>query len=134
MGFRSSVSLLPAIQATGLWLLPRRVCSPAERASLCWTHSRTRRYPVIDNQTLREVKLRIMGVLFIDQIPDARDVVLIALADVCGIFSSLLSSRELATITPRIRQISKLDLIAREVASAVREIESSLVSAMVLRS
>ena len=40
MGFRSSVSLLPAIQATGLWLLPRRVCSPAERASLCWTHSR----------------------------------------------------------------------------------------------
>ena len=44
MGFRSSVSLLPAIQATGLWLLPRRVCSPAERASLCWTHSRKRRF------------------------------------------------------------------------------------------
>ena len=43
MGFRSSVSLLPAIQATGLWLLPRRVCSPAERASLCWTHSRISR-------------------------------------------------------------------------------------------
>ena len=41
MGFSSSVSLLPAIQATGLWLLPRRVCSPAERASLCWTHPRT---------------------------------------------------------------------------------------------
>ena len=37
MGFRSSVSLLPAIQTTGLWLLPRRA-SPAERASLCWTH------------------------------------------------------------------------------------------------
>ena len=91
----------------------------------------TRRYPVIDNQTLREVKLRIMEVLFTDQIPDSRDIVLIALADVCGIFSSLLSSRELKTVTPRIRQISKLDLIAREVASAVREIESSLAFAMV---
>ena len=86
---------------------------------------------VIDNQTLREVKLRIMEVLFTDQIPDVRDVVLIALADVCGIFSSLLSSRELKQVTPRIRQISKLDLIAREVASAVREIESSLAFAMV---
>ena len=28
MGFRSSFSLLPAIHATGLWLLPRRVCPP----------------------------------------------------------------------------------------------------------
>ena len=48
MGFRSSVSLLPAIQATGLWLLPRRVCSPAERASLCWTHFRTHQCSYID--------------------------------------------------------------------------------------
>ena len=28
MGFSSSVSLLPAIQTTGLWLLPRRVYPP----------------------------------------------------------------------------------------------------------
>src|SRR6516164_8605983 len=28
MGFRSSVSLLPAIQAARLWLLPRRDCLP----------------------------------------------------------------------------------------------------------
>ena len=101
-----------------------------EQGRFLWVFH-TRRYPVIDNQTLREVKLRIMEVLFTDQIPDARDIVLIALADVCGIFSSLLSSRELKTVTPRIRQISKLDLIAREVASAVREIESSLAFAMV---
>ena len=101
-----------------------------EQGRFLWVFH-TRRYPVIDNQTLREVKLRIMEVLLTDQIPDARDVVLIALADVCGIFSSLLSSRELKQVTPRIRQISKLDLIAREVASAVREIESSLAFAMV---
>ena len=101
-----------------------------EQGRFLWVFH-TRRYPVIDNQTLREVKLRIMEVLFTDQIPDARDVILIALADVCGIFASLLSSRELKTVTPRIRQISKLDLIAREVTSAVREIESSLAFAMV---
>ena len=101
-----------------------------EQGRFLWVFH-TRRYPVIDNQTLREVKLRIMEVLFTDQIPDVRDVILIALADVCGIFASLLSSRELKTVTPRIRQISKLDLIAREVTSAVREIESSLAFAMV---
>ena len=28
MGFRVSVSLLPATRVTGLWLLPRRACLP----------------------------------------------------------------------------------------------------------
>ena len=32
----SSFSLLPAIHATGLWLLPRRVCPPLNALSLCW--------------------------------------------------------------------------------------------------
>ena len=55
----------------------------------------TRRYPVIDDQPVQEVKLRIMGVLFSDEIPDARDIVIISLSDACGIFRGLLSSREL---------------------------------------
>ena len=118
------------IRERSLGRLVNRGILREEQGRFLWVFH-TRRYPVIDNQTLREVKLRIMEVLFTDQIPDVRDIVLIALADVCGIFSSLLSSRELKQVTPRIRQISKLDLIAREVASAVREIESSLAFAMV---
>ena len=41
MGFRESVSLLPAIQATRLLTPPLAGLSPAEHASLCWTHNRT---------------------------------------------------------------------------------------------
>src|SRR5262249_27674280 len=41
MGFRSSVSLLPAIQATRLLAFASAGLSPAERASLGWTHIRT---------------------------------------------------------------------------------------------
>ena len=33
-----------------------------------------RRYPIIDNKAVQEVKLRIMGVLFSDEIPDVRDI------------------------------------------------------------
>ena len=47
---------------------------------------RSRRYPAIDGKAVREVKLRIMEVLFSDAIPDPRDVVIICLADACGIF------------------------------------------------
>src|SRR6202011_1283392 len=39
MGFRSLVSLLPAIQATRLLALASAGLSPAERASLHWTHN-----------------------------------------------------------------------------------------------
>ena len=45
-----------------------------------------RRYPIIDNTAEREVKLRIMEVLFSDQIPGPRDVVIIGLAHACDIF------------------------------------------------
>src|ERR1700730_5329012 len=41
MGFRSLVSLLPTIQATRLLAFALAGLSPAERASLNWTHSRS---------------------------------------------------------------------------------------------
>ena len=90
----------------------------------------TRRYPVINNQTIQEVKLRIMAVLFSNEIPDVRDIIIISLADVCDIFRTLLSRRELQGVTHRIEQVRKMDLIGREVSKAVRDIESSLAVAM----
>ena len=55
----------------------------------------SRRYPIIDNTAEREVKLRIMEVLFSDEIPGPRDVVIIGLAHACDIFKEILSAREL---------------------------------------
>ena len=57
---------------------------------------------MIDGQAQREVKTRIMGVLFSDEIPDPRDVMIICLADACGIFGELLSKEELAQASARI--------------------------------
>ena len=71
--------------------------------------------PVIDGKAEREVKLRIMEVLFSDVIPTPRDVVIICLSDACGIFSELLSKRELRHVTPRIDLIRRMDLIGRAV-------------------
>lgn len=41
MGFRSLISLLSAIQATGLLAFTLAGLFPAEHASLGWTHNRT---------------------------------------------------------------------------------------------
>ena len=91
---------------------------------------RSRRYPMIDGQAEREVKLRIMGVLFSDDIPDPRDVVIICLADACGIFKELLSKRELEQAAPRIEQVRKLDLIGQAMTQAIHDIELSVAASV----
>ncbi len=90
---------------------------------------RSRRYPTIDGRAEREVKLRIMGVLLSDEIPDPRDIVIICLCDSCGIFNDLLSARELEHARNRIDQVRKLDLIGQAVAKSVWEIQASLAMA-----
>ena len=84
---------------------------------------RSRRYPVIDGTEEREVKLRILGVLLSDEIPDPRDIVIICLADACGLLRMLLPKRELEAVRDRIEQVRKLDLIGQAMAQAIHDIE-----------
>ena len=91
---------------------------------------RSRRYPLVDGKAEREVKLRIMEVLFSDMIPTPRDVVIICLADACGIFSELLSKREVRLALPRIELIRGMDLIGRAVTDAIWDIDVSLTRAV----
>ncbi len=91
---------------------------------------KSRRYPTIDGEAQREVKLRIMGVLFSDEIPDPRDIVIINLADACGIFRSILSSEEVERVTPRIEQVKRLDLIGQAMTQAIQDIEMIIASSL----
>ena len=92
---------------------------------------RSRRYPLVDGKAEREVKLRIMEVLFSDQIPAPRDVVIIALADACGIFRELLPKRELQQAADRIEQVRKLDLIGQAMAETIHDMEMWLAASRI---
>ena len=90
----------------------------------------SRRYPIVDGEVEREVKLRIMEVLFGNDIPDPRDIVLLCLVDSCGILRELLTARELERASRRIEQVRRLDLIGQAVSKAVWDIQSSIALAM----
>ena len=90
----------------------------------------SRRYPIVDGEPEREVKLRIMEVLFSNEIPDPRDIVLICLVDACGILRELLTAKELERASVRVDQVRKLDLIGQAVSKAVWDIQSSIALAM----
>ena len=84
--------------------------------------SRSRRYPSIDGNVIEEVKLRIMRVLFSDEIPDPRDIVLICLVDACDMFEGLLSKVELEETRERINTLRKMDLIGQAVTRAIQQL------------
>ena len=89
---------------------------------LLWVFG-ARRYPLVDGEAQREVKLRILDILLGDGIPDARDAVVICLADACGLFRELFSARELDQALPRFERIRKLDLVGRAVTAAVADLD-----------
>ena len=111
-----------SIQEAALGRLVERGVLREEEKRFLWVFE-SRRYPMIDGKQEREVKLRIMGVLFSEEIPDPRDVALISLVDACRLFEELLGPRELERVRDRIAVIRKLDLIGQAMQSKIREIE-----------
>ena len=94
---------------------------------------KSRRYPTQEGSVeRREVKLRIMSLLFSEEIPEPRDVAIIGLADTCRIFEYLLARPERKRVRARIDQIRKLELIGRTVNSAVRQIDMQIARSMAM--
>ncbi|WP_136661843.1 GPP34 family phosphoprotein [Nitratireductor sp. XY-223] len=96
---------------------------------------RSRRYPSArdGSSERKEVKLRMMSLLFSDEIPAPRDIAIMGLADTCGIFARLLARPERERARARIDAIRKLELIARTVNGSVFDIEIELARAMTMR-
>ena len=120
----------PEIREEALARLVERGILEPEDDRFLWVF-RSRRYPTVDGEAEREVKLRIMGVLFSNEIPSPRDVVIICLAHACGIFNELLSKRELEQAAARIEQVRKLDLIGQAMSQSIQDFEIWLANAAV---
>ena len=129
---RTSYNRADAIRQEALDRLVERGILKRQDDKFLWVF-RSRRYPVIDDRAEREVKLRIMEILFSDQLPDPRDVVIIGLAHACNLFRQILSSRELEHVAPRIDQVRRLDLIGQAMSQAITDIEVSLALAVQMR-
>ena len=66
-----------------------------------------------------------MRLLFSDDIPDPRDIVIVSLAAASDVFSRILSREELAEAQSRIDLISGMDLIGQSVARVSTPVEDS---------
>ena len=72
--------------------------------------------------------------LLSEDIPDPRDIALISLLDACDILPDIFPGRWIERLLPRLEQLRKMDLIGREVASAITDIERTIILAVQSRS
>ena len=113
------------IRAEAVAGLLRKGIIEQQDTRLLWVF-RSRKYPVIDGRADKEVKLRLFEILFSDNIPSPRDVILLCLVHATGILNVLLPAGRLQTLTDRIEQVRALDLIGQDVVTAIKDIEHSL--------
>jgi len=122
-----------AIQESALAGLVKRGILKHQEKKFLWI-SRSRRYVMVDGKARNEVRLRIESVLISEYIPDPRDIALISLLDACDILPDIFPGRWIELHRPRLEQLRKMDLIGREVAGAIADIERTIILAVRSRS
>jgi hypothetical protein len=88
------------------------------------------RFPMVNNRHQQHVKLRLAHAILTDEVPDTRDIMLVSIAEQCGLLGYVLSSAELANRKDRIQMLSNLETISRKVTAAILNLDSSLRHAM----
>lgn len=103
-------------------LAERGILQSAEEGLLFLSSSvtRMRRYPATDAGAEEEVRLRIMRLLFSDDIPNPRDIAIVCLVHACRLFENLLGRRELGEVEPRISYLIRMALIGQVLYGVIR--------------
>ena len=78
-----------------------------------------RHYPLADEEAERDLIRRIQETLLSDTIPNPRDIVIVTLADGCGLIGHILSAEELSGAAARIELVRNLELIGRAFLNAL---------------
>lgn len=95
-----------------------------ENKRILWMFS-TRKYPVIGNKELKEVKSRVRELVFSTELPDLQDMAIISLAFYGSLLDFLFSPEEIDKYKGRIEQIAKMDLIGQAIGRALEELSLS---------
>lgn len=117
------------IQQKALEMLCEKNILKEVETKILWVFE-TRRYPMIHDKEEKEVKKRIVDLLYSDETPKQRDIVLVSLVDTCSLFSSILSHQEVDKLSERISEIKKMDVIGQVVSEAVGQLHMDIAQAM----
>ena len=84
------------------------------------------RFPMADNRPQQDVRLRLADAILSDTIPGTRDIMLVSIAEPCGLLGYVLTEAQLAARQQRIQMLCNLETISRKVADAIRALDATL--------
>jgi len=92
------------------------------------------KYPIlIKDQEVTEVKTRLKNLIFSDELPDFRDVVIISLAWYGGLLNLILPGEEIEGNLGRIEQLARMDLIGQAVSASMHELSRSILRSVITK-
>ncbi len=83
------------------------------------------RFPMVNERPQRYVKSRLAHAILTDDIPDTRDIMLVSIAEQCGLLSYVLSDTQLNTRAQRIQTLCNLETISRKVSDAIAGLDAT---------
>jgi Golgi phosphoprotein 3 (GPP34) len=96
-----------------------------EDRQFLWVFSR-RAYPQNTGREEREAKARLLSVIFNDDVPEARDTLLLGLADSTGVLDTVLSAEDRRKAANRIAQVIALEEINRSLGGTAARWRAAL--------
>ncbi len=90
----------------------------------------TKRYPLIEDREMKEIKSRMRDLITGNDLPELRDMVIISLAYYGGLLNFIFSDEEILSHKKRIEQLAKMDLIGQAISRSVKELAFLVVASM----
>lgn len=87
-----------------------------------------RRYPLLDNHEVTEVKTRLAALILGDDIPDPRDAVLISLLSACNLVAHVFPEPIYAARSERVARLAKLEQIGRDVGACISDLARAIMA------
>jgi len=105
-------------------LVANRILQKQEKKFL-WVFG-VRRYPTVDNTERTEVRTRLAALILGQDLPDPRDAILLSLLSACRLTQRIFPGPEFTARSERLATLAKMDLVGREVGSAIEEINRAM--------
>lgn len=84
------------------------------------------RFPIVNNRPQQHVKQRLAEAILTEAIPDTRDIMLVSLAEPCGLLGFVLSPAQLAARRRRVETLCGLETISRKLTAAIADLDSTM--------
>jgi Golgi phosphoprotein 3 len=101
-----------------------------EKSKLLWIID-VERFPLMDNKPQQHTKLRLASAILTDEIPRTRDIMLVSIAEPCGLLGYVLSEAAMSSRRQRIQLLCNMETISRKVTDAILGMETTMRRAMI---